>query len=57
VLFEHRGDHAVRCGGVGEIRLDRSDEGGGVGVDRIAVDTDDDGSFFSKQTGAGFSDT
>jgi hypothetical protein len=51
--FEHGGDHAVWCCGVGEIGLDRGDEGGGFGVDRIAVDTDDDGSFFSEQAGTG----
>jgi len=49
VLFEHGGDHAVGCGGVGEVGLDGGAAGAETGVDRIAVDTDDDGSFFGEQ--------
>jgi hypothetical protein len=42
---------------VGEVGLDGGAAGAETGVDRIAVDTDDDGSFFGKQARGGFPDT
>jgi hypothetical protein len=56
VLFEHGGDHSVGCGGVGEVGLDGGAAGARTGVDRIAVDTDDDGSFLAEQARGGFPD-
>ena len=56
VPFEHGGDHAVGRGGVGEVGLDGGSLGAGFGVDRIAVDADDDGSLLAEQTGGGLPD-
>ena len=56
MLFEHGGDRAVGCGGVGEVGFDGGAAGAETGIDRIAVDTDDDGSFFGEQARGGCPD-
>src|SRR6266853_1295983 len=43
VPLKHGGDHTVGRGGVGEVGQDGGSAGAGTGVDRVAVDTDDDG--------------
>jgi hypothetical protein len=57
VLFERGGDHTVGCGGVGEVGLDGGAAGAETGVDRIAIDIDDDGSFVGEQARGGCPDT
>ena len=56
VPLEHGGDHAVGRGGVGEVRLNGATPASQAGDDRIAVDTDDDGSFLGEQAGGGLPD-